>query len=158
MRLTDAQTLLYMVIGVDFDGTIVEDRYPEIGPEIPFATDTLRMLIKQQHRVILWTVREGELLKKAVDWCRERGVEFYSINKDYPEEKEEWNNHFSRKIKANVFIDSHNVGGIPEWGQIYHMINDGTNFKTLVSEASRTSIDSYKTPKNNWKKKLKLSK
>ena len=147
-----------MVIGVDFDGTIVEDKYPEIGTEIPFATETLRMLIKQQHRVILWTVREGKLLQDAVDWCRERGVEFYSINKDYPEEKEEWNNHFSRKIKANVFIDSHNVGGIPEWGQIYHMINDGTNFKNLVAEASKTNIDSYETPKNNWKKKLRFSK
>ena len=33
-----------MVIAVDFDGTIVENRYPEIGPEAPFAIDTLKML------------------------------------------------------------------------------------------------------------------
>ena len=30
-----------MTIAVDFDGTIVEHRYPRIGREIPFATDTL---------------------------------------------------------------------------------------------------------------------
>ena len=39
-----------MTIAVDFDGTIVEHRYPEIGPEIPFATETLKMVIKEQHK------------------------------------------------------------------------------------------------------------
>ena len=55
-----------MTIAIDFDGTIVEHRYPKIGNEIPFATDTLKMLMKDHHRLILWTVREGELLKEAV--------------------------------------------------------------------------------------------
>lgn len=63
-------------IAVDFDGTIVEHRYPEIGEERPFATETLRMLIKDHHRLILWSVREGKLLQDAVDWCHERGVDF----------------------------------------------------------------------------------
>ena len=76
-----------MTIAIDFDGTIVEHRYPEIGPEIPFAIDTLKMLINDQHRLILWSVREGKLLEEAVEYCRKRGVEFYAINKDYPEEK-----------------------------------------------------------------------
>ena len=31
-----------MTIAVDFDGTIVEHRYPQIGEEIPFATATLK--------------------------------------------------------------------------------------------------------------------
>ena len=68
-----------MTIAIDFDGTIVTHRYPQIGEEIPFATEALKLLIKQQHRLILWTVREGDLLKEAVDWCRERGVEFYAV-------------------------------------------------------------------------------
>ncbi len=87
-----------MVIAVDFDGTIVTHRYPDIGDEIPFATETLKLLIKEHHKLILWSVREGKLLQDAIDWCRERGVEFYAVNKDYPEEKVEYNNHFSRKI------------------------------------------------------------
>ena len=111
-----------MVIAVDFDGTIVTHRYPDIGDEIPFATETLKMLIKEHHKLILWSVREGKLLQDAIDWCRKRGVEFYAVNKDYPEEKVEYNNHFSRKIKADLFIDDRNIGGLPDWGQIYFMI------------------------------------
>ena len=57
-----------MTIAVDFDGTIVEHRYPQIGEEIPFATATLKMLINERHRLILWSVREGKLLEEAVEW------------------------------------------------------------------------------------------
>ena len=74
-----------MIIAVDFDGTIVENRYPDIGAERPFATDTLRMLAKDKHQLILWSCREGKLLDDAVMWCRERGVEFWAVNTDYPE-------------------------------------------------------------------------
>ena len=59
-----------MTIAVDFDGTIVEHRYPQIGEEIPFATATLKMLINERHRLILWSVREGKLLEEAVEWPR----------------------------------------------------------------------------------------
>ncbi len=65
-----------MTIAVDFDGTIVEHRYPEIGKELPFATATLRRLIEDGHKLILWSVREGQLLDDAVEWCRKRGVVF----------------------------------------------------------------------------------
>lgn len=78
-----------MTIAVDFDGTIVEHRYPKIGEEIPFATETLKILAQERHKLILWTVREGELLEEAIEWCRQRGVFFYSVNKDYPEEEKE---------------------------------------------------------------------
>ena len=52
-------------IAVDFDGTIVTHEYPKIGAELPFATDTLKMLIRDHHRLILWSVREGQLLQDA---------------------------------------------------------------------------------------------
>ena len=71
-----------MVIALDFDGTIVEHKYPAIGEEIPFATETIRMLIAERHKVILWSVREGKLLDEAVNWCRERGIDFYAVNRD----------------------------------------------------------------------------
>lgn len=76
-----------MTIAVDFDGTIVIDRYPDIGNEIPFAVETLKLLQQERHRLILWSVREGKLLDEAVAWCRERGVEFYAVNREYPEQK-----------------------------------------------------------------------
>lgn len=119
-----------MTIAIDFDGTIVEHRYPQIGNEIPFATDTLKMLINDHHRLILWSVREGELLEEAVEWCRQRGVEFYAVNKDYPEEETAHRN-FSRKIKADIFIDDRNLGGLPDWGDIYRMIREKLTYEEL---------------------------
>lgn len=131
-----------MTIAVDFDGTIVEHRYPRIGREIPFAVDTLKMLIKQQHRLILWSVREGELLDEAVAWCKERGLEFYATNRDYPEETVENNPHFSRKLKVDIFIDDRNIGGLPDWGTIYRMITEHRTWSDLIDEAAHTSFES----------------
>ena len=138
-----------MTIAIDFDGTIVEHRYPKIGDEIPFATDTLKMLIKDGHQLILWSVREGELLQEAVDWCHARGVDFWAVNKDYPEEEKEKNNHFSRKIKADMFIDDRNFGGLPDWGTIYQMV---TNHETWESRNfSSHSLEGQKPPvKRHW--------
>lgn len=121
-----------MTIAVDFDGTIVRHRYPKIGDEIPFATETLRLLLRDRHRLILWTVREGRLLDEAVEWCRARGVEFYAINRDFPEE-DATGSGFSRKIKADLFIDDRNFGGLPDWGTIYHRIQSGRALERVWS-------------------------
>ena len=106
-----------MIIAVDFDGTIVEHKYPAIGKEIPFATASLRQLIQDGHKLILWSVREGELLEEAVKWCEQRGVRFYAVNADLDEDAaaHQGTAHYSRKIKADVFIDDRNVGGLPDW-------------------------------------------
>ena len=121
-----------MTIAVDFDGTIVRHRYPAIGEEILFATETLKKLIEEHHKLILWSVREGKLLDEAVEWCRERGVEFYAVNRDYPEEDITLNQHFSRKLKVDMFIDDRNIGGLPDWGTIYHMIHDNKTWEQVL--------------------------
>ncbi|HBC28536.1 MAG TPA: hypothetical protein DC006_02435 [Prevotellaceae bacterium] len=123
-----------MTIAVDFDGTIVKHRYPQIGEEIPFATQTLKMLIQDRHKLILWSVREGRLLDEAVEWCRQRGVEFYAVNKDFPEEDEQKNMHFSRKLKVDLWIDDRNVGGLPDWGTIYRMISERKTYEEIMRE------------------------
>ena len=137
-----------MTIAVDFDGTIVEHRYPEIGHEIPFATDTLKMLSKEGHRLILWSVREGKLLDEAVEWCRERGLEFYAVNKDYPEESKK-DNHYSRKLKVEMFIDDRNVGGLPDWGTIYRMIKEGKTYYQIMQENFYSTEEPQK-PRKWW--------
>ena len=139
-----------MTIAVDFDGTIVEHRYPQIGEEIPFAVDTLKMLVQDHHKLILWSVREGELLEAAVDWCKERGLEFYAVNRDYPEETVDNNPHFSRKIKVDLFIDDRNLGGLPDWGTIYRMIKHHKKWDHLIDEAGRTSFDDHQPPKKKY--------
>ena len=123
-----------MTIAVDFDGTIVEHCYPAIGPEKPFAIDTLKYLCAQRHKLILWTVREGRLLDEAVAYCKNRGLEFYAVNKNYPEEMET-HEGYSRKLQADLFIDDRNLGGLPDWGEIYRM---------LSGEELRTNINSSK--------------
>nr|WP_325288985.1 hypothetical protein [uncultured Bacteroides sp.] len=121
-----------MTIAIDFDGTIVEHRYPDIGRELPFAIDTLKKLSAERHKLILWTVREGRLLDEALEFCRSRGLEFYAVNRDYPEEEQERNNHFSRKLKADLFIDDRNLGGLPDWGTIYEMVHHRLSYEDLM--------------------------
>ena len=123
-----------MTIAVDFDGTIVEHRYPEIGKERPFAIQTLKMLLKEGHQLILWSVREGELLEQAVEWCRARGIEFYAVNKDFAEEDPEHYRHHSRKLKADLWIDDRNVGGLPDWGTIYRIIHERKTYEQVLME------------------------
>ena len=110
-----------MIIAIDFDGTIVEQRYPKVGKEIPFACATLSMLQEDGHQLILWTYRAGRELEDAVEFCRSKGVEFYAVNKNYPEEV--FDKSISRKIKADLYIDDMNYGGLPDWGEIYAGIN-----------------------------------
>lgn len=114
-----------MTIAVDFDGTIVTHDYPNIGRPIPFAIESLKQLQKvDHHQLILWSCREGELLQQAVDYCRQRGLEFYAVNSNFPEE----NTHDglgARKLTADLFIDDRNLGGLPDWGTIYQMIHTG---------------------------------
>ncbi len=113
-----------MKIAVDFDGTIVEHKYPSIGKEKPFAVETLKQLVCDGHILILWTVRSGALLEEAVKWCESRGIRLYAVNSNHPRDymfsstKDD-----SPKVDADIFIDDANLGGLPDWGEIYEMIN-----------------------------------
>lgn len=108
-------------IAIDFDGTIVEHAYPLIGKEKLFAFITLKELQKRGALLILWTFRTGVELQEAVDYCKKNGVEFYAVNKNYPEEVIDVNT--ARKINADIFIDDRNVGGFPGWGETLNIID-----------------------------------
>ena len=119
-----------MIIAVDFDGTIVTHEYPRIGREIPFAIDTLKRLQQEpQIQLPLWTVREGKELEEAVEYCRSKGLEFHGVNNNYPEETPK--DGQPRKLKADLFIDDRNLGGLPDWGVIYRMIINGTYLQPI---------------------------
>ena len=119
-----------MTIAVDFDGTIVEHRYPAIGPELPFARETVKRVHKERQRRILWTVREGRLLDEAGRFWQQRGLTFYAINSNYPEESP-LHATYTRKLQADLFIDDRNLGGLPDWGIIYRMVHEGLTFEEL---------------------------
>lgn len=138
------------VIAVDFDGTIVEHAYPKIGKEMLFAFATLKALNKKGHKLILWTIRTGELLDEAVDYCRQNGVEFYAVNRNYPEEDITTSN-VSRKLNADVFIDDRNVGGFLGWSNIFQMLHhEGGEFEHQVKNPD--AHRNYKEDKSFFKK------
>lgn len=110
----------HLIIAIDFDGTIVEDGYPKIGKPMIFAFETIKKLQADGHRLILWTYRSGRKLQEAADFCKENGIEFYAVNKNYPEE--EFDGKISRKIHADLFIDDRNIGGFLGWTEIYKLI------------------------------------
>ncbi|MDM8155414.1 BT0820 family HAD-type phosphatase [Bacteroides gallinaceum] len=138
-----------MLIAVDFDGTIVKHKYPAIGAEIPFAIETLKKLAAEKHKLILWSVREGKLLDEAVEFCRQRGLEFYAINRDYPEEEKGQNNHYSRKLKVDLFIDDRNLGGLPDWGTIYEMVTHKLSYEDLLNRYEEERVNE-KTPRKGF--------
>lgn len=133
-----------MIIAVDFDGTIVEHRYPEIGKEILFAFDTLKALHQQGHKLILWTFRSGKELDEAVAYCKENGLTFYAVNANSPVEV--FNpDTISRKIYADLYIDDRNVGGLPGWGEIWNMLNpesvrDQSELSRMVKKNRKVSF------------------
>ncbi len=124
-----------MLIAVDFDGTIVEHRYPAIGPEKEGAIDTLKQLAKEGNRLILWTVRDGQLLDEAVDYCRSRGLEFYAVNSNTPQNALMGGfKPAGGKVTADVYIDDRNLGGLPSWDQIYTQV---TGHRRQLQKASK---------------------
>lgn len=121
-----------MKIAVDFDGTIVEHKFPDIGEELLFSIETLKELQRQQHLIILWTFRSGRELDEAVSYCLQRGLEFYAVNKNYPEE--EFDDSISRKINADIYIDDRNLGGFPGWNVVLEMIQNGNPLEPFVNQ------------------------
>lgn len=136
-------------IAVDFDGTIVEHNYPAIGKEMLFAFATIKQLQKKGHKLILNTYRIGPLLEEAVEYCRQNGVEFYAVNKNYPEE--EITENTPRKLNVDVFIDDRNIGGFLGWSDIWQMLHpDGGEFLHTLKHPE--AHHNYKTEKSFFKK------
>ena len=123
-----------MKIAVDFDGTIVEHEYPKIGEEKLFAIETLKQIQKRGHQIILWTYRTGRELDEAVRFCKEKGLEFYAVNKNYPEEV--FDADTPRKLDADLFIDDRNLGGFVEWSDVWQKFS-GESIEDIEKEFLR---------------------
>lgn len=95
-----------MIVAVDFDGTIVEHDYPEIGKAAPGAIETLKRLQDAGHRLILFTMRSANTLANAVAYLAENGIQLFAVNEN-PEQKS-WSQ--SPKVYANAYIDDAAIG------------------------------------------------
>lgn len=97
-----------IIYAVDFDGTLCKNAWPDIGEPNEALISDLILARESGDKVILWTMREGDLLYKATDWCIKHGLHFDAINNNLPEQQEFYGNN-PRKIYADVYIDDHNA-------------------------------------------------
>ena len=100
-----------MIVAVDFDGILCEDKFPLIGEPNYRVISLVRQLIDNGAEVILWTSRCEQELQAAVDWCDDYGLRFCAINDNAPSNKEQFGGKYKnlpRKVYADVYIDDHN--------------------------------------------------
>lgn len=109
-------------IAVDFDGTLCEFAFPKIGEQTPDKKELMDALIqmrKDGHKIILWTNRgdneEYPVLTEAINWCKEKGLEFDAINQNIPGQKKL--SGPSPKVMADIYIDDLAIN-IKDWKQI----------------------------------------
>nr|DAM44022.1 MAG TPA: nucleotidase 5'-nucleotidase [Caudoviricetes sp.] len=111
-----------MIIAIDFDGTICQNEYPEIGEPMPLAIWSIKKLKERGHDLILWTCRQGELLDDAVRWCEEHGIHFDLVNEHEPNNLKAFGGVSGNKVFADIYIDDHNLGGFPGWERAMEII------------------------------------
>lgn len=104
--ITDFSTLP-PIMAVDFDGTLVIDKFPEIGEERKKFCRVIRVLQKMGVKSILWTSRTGSALQEAIEWCEDHDLHFDAINKNLPEVIELTGTD-TRKVYADVYFDDRN--------------------------------------------------
>lgn len=118
-----------MFIAIDFDGTIVTHEYPNVGRPVPNALRVMKRLQEAGHKLILWTMRDGEELKAAQTYCEENGISFFGVNQN-PDQ--DWSK--SPKAYANIYIDDAALGCptiydeqtkrvIVDWNRIEHLLH-----------------------------------
>ena len=96
------------IYAVDFDGTINLGKYPELGDPNIELIQFLRSRQQAGDKIVLWTCREGERLEEAVEYCRNRGLEFDAVNDNDRENIEFYGNN-CRKVFAHHYIDDRNM-------------------------------------------------
>jgi hypothetical protein len=112
-----------MIIAIDFDGTIVEHKYPAIGELLPHAKEVINYLYNKEHCIIIWTCRYlRKDLMAIIRFLRHNGIKYCAINNNSPCVKlgfYPW-----PKIYADVYIDDRNLGGFPGWLKVKELLED----------------------------------
>ena len=137
-----------MIIAIDFDGTIVDHEYPDIGKPKLFAFETMKAMQDRGDQLILWTYRCGNELDEAVEFCKRNGIEFYAVNKNYPEE--DYDDSISRKILADIYIDDRNIGGFLGWSKMWQLLNP-----ELFNDDVKKQMENIPVSKRTFWQKIK---
>ena len=100
-----------MIYAIDFDGTIVEEKFPKIGALKPEAAEFIRHIQQNGDKWILFTLREDQYLDDAVAFLIANDLCPDAVNDNLPEKIQQWGNN-PRKISADIYIDDRNAGGL----------------------------------------------
>lgn len=119
------------ILAIDFDGTIVENKYPEIGPLIKDAKETINKLYdSDKYYIIIWTCRADKDLRKAIKFLYDEEIKFHQINRDAPPEYVDFpipddycqENKYYQKVYCHYMIDDRSISGLPKWEEIYNIL------------------------------------
>lgn len=97
-----------MIVAVDFDGILCENKFPDIGRPNYSMIILVRKIVDAGHEVVLWTTRNGKELENAIDWCKKQGLDFHTVNSQARSNQEKYGSMYataSRKVYADVYID-----------------------------------------------------
>lgn len=118
-----------IAVAIDFDGTLVEDKFPDIGKASLFAIDFCRFCNQNNVALILWTCRTGFDLEEALHWARFYDIHFDEVNQNLPDWVETFKAYRPnvpancRKVAADIYIDDKANGGIIDWQKIKEQVS-----------------------------------
>lgn len=102
------------IIAVDFDGTLCQSAYPEIGEPIPYSILYVTRAKAAGNILILHTCRNGKYLDDALAWCAARGITFDYVNENTPENIARYGD--TRKIYADLYFDTNSLNPLRTFG------------------------------------------
>ena len=106
-----------MIIAIDFDGTIVEDQFPDIGKMIPGARENINKLYADGYTIIIWSCRTGIKKSRAIEWLVMNGIKFHYFNKSCQTNVAAHGGKDTRKVYANLYIDDRMLYALPPWSE-----------------------------------------
>lgn len=110
-----------IIIAVDFDGTICEASYPEVGEERKDAVYYINKLYNEGYGIIINTCRSLRAATLAMDFLEKKGCNYHYFNCNFPHLIELYGGD-CRKISADVYIDDKCLYEIPSWEEKYKII------------------------------------
>jgi hydroxymethylpyrimidine pyrophosphatase-like HAD family hydrolase len=141
-----------LIIAIDFDGTIVDNKYPEVGKLKSHAKEVINFLHEKGHKIIIWTCRGRSLEQDAVDFLDLNGIYYDYCNNNLPESIQYWKFE-SRKISYDVLIDDRNLNGFIGWDNVLDCLKKQfpeqiENFKrdenSLLPSGKNVNLRSFK--------------
>ena len=132
-----------LILAIDFDGTIAETNHNyEVPPSIflPNAKEVINWLYDHGCYIIIWTCRNGNILKLAVDFLKNNEVKYHKIN----ENSDSLDFKTSNKIYADYYIDDRSLDSNIDWLSIKEKI------KKILIQRLANEIISVKFSGNNY--------